>query len=70
MHGNTMQQEPSYTVDEFCQAERIGRVLFYKLLKSGRGPRIMKIGARTTISHAARLEWHRLMESEAAGRAA
>ena len=63
--------EHSYSVDEFCQAERISRVLFYKLLKEGRGPRIMKVGNRTTISPAARVEWHALMEAQAAtGKAA
>jgi len=58
--------EQSYSVDEFCQAERISRVTFYKLLKEGRGPRIMKLGSRTTISPTARAEWHQRMEAEAA----
>jgi predicted DNA-binding transcriptional regulator AlpA len=65
MHGNKM-SDHSYSVDEFCQAERISRVLFYKLLKEGRGPRVMKLGARTTISPSSRAEWHARMEAESA----
>ena len=37
------------TVEEFCQAHRISRGTFYNLLKDGRGPRVMKVGARTLV---------------------
>ena len=31
--------DPSYTVDEFCGAERISRVKLYEMWKDGKGPR-------------------------------
>ena len=31
--------------------------MFYKLIKLNKGPRIMKIGNRTLISHDAAKEW-------------
>ncbi len=60
--------ESSYSVDEFCKAERISRVSLYKLWKQGRGPAFMKVGTRTTISPQARREWHDRMEREAAAK--
>ena len=37
--------EPSYTVTEFCKAERISRVALYDFWKQGKGPRYyMKMG--------------------------
>jgi hypothetical protein len=50
------------TVDEFCHAHRISRGTFYNLLKTGRGPSIMKVGARTLISADAAAIWRRRME--------
>jgi hypothetical protein len=51
------------TVDEFCHAHRISRGTFYNLLKTGCGPSIMKVGARTLISGEAAAAWRRRMES-------
>jgi hypothetical protein len=66
--------EPSraaYSVDEFCVAFRLSRALFYKLLAEGRGPAIMKVGARTLVSTAAADAWCRQLEAAAhAGTAA
>ena len=50
------------TVDEFCQGHRISRGTFYNLLKDGRGPAVMKVGARTLVSTEAASEWRRAME--------
>jgi hypothetical protein len=50
------------TVDEFCSAHGISRAFFYKLRDQGRGPRIMKVGARTLISCEASAEWRRASE--------
>jgi hypothetical protein len=30
--------DPSYTIDEFCTAERISRGMYYKLKGAGKGP--------------------------------
>ena len=45
-------------------ANRISRGLFYKLLKAGTGPRIMKAGGRTLISAEAERNWHRELEAK------
>lgn len=47
----------AYSVAEFCKAHSISRSFFYGLLKSGRGPRICKVGNRTLISREAAFEW-------------
>lgn len=64
-------ERQAYTVDEFCQAHRICRASFYNLLKSGRGPKTMKVGGRTLVTIEAATEWRAKMEAETAqGRAA
>ena len=50
------------TVDEFCQGHRICRATFYNLVKTNRGPRLMKVGSRTLISVEAAADWRRQME--------
>jgi len=55
-----------YSVIEFCQAHRISRGTFYKLLGEGLGPTAVKIGRRTLISSEAAQDWRRRMEQEAA----
>jgi hypothetical protein len=57
--------EPSYTVTEFCTAERISRVALYEMWKNGKGPRFYKNGVRPIITHKARLDWQREREAEA-----
>ena len=54
-----------YSVQQFCEAHEITKVLFYRLLKDGLGPRIMKVGARTLISVEAAADWRREMEEGA-----
>ncbi len=55
----------AFTVAQFCEAHSFTKVLFYKLLKEGRGPRIMKVGTRTLISVEAAADWRREMEQGA-----
>jgi excisionase family DNA binding protein len=55
---------PTYTVDEFCSAERISRSLLYKLWRQGRGPRYYLAGSHRRISEQAGQDWHRLLEAE------
>jgi hypothetical protein len=59
--GNMSNQ--SYTVDTFCEAERISRSMLYKLWSQGQGPRFFMVGTVRRISHEARLEWQRQMEA-------
>jgi predicted DNA-binding transcriptional regulator AlpA len=52
-----------FSVSQFCREYGISRGLFYKLLRDGHGPRVMKAGRRTLISHEAAEEWRRSMET-------
>lgn len=57
--------KPCYTVAEFCAEHGgISKVLFYKLIKEGRGPRLMKVGRRTLITAEAAAEWRAQMERD------
>ncbi|WP_128925605.1 helix-turn-helix domain-containing protein [Bradyrhizobium guangxiense] len=52
------------TVSEFCERHRIGRRTFYRLLADGQGPRVVRIGKRSTrITEAAAAEWLAAHES-------
>jgi hypothetical protein len=57
--------EPSYTVDEFCTAERMSRSMLYKAWAEGWGPRFYLNGICRRITHEARLEWQRQREAAA-----
>lgn len=46
-----------FTVDEWCARYKFGRSFFYKLLREGRGPKIMKLGSRTLITVNSDNEW-------------
>jgi hypothetical protein len=61
---NFIPHEPSYTVDEFCKAERISRVKLYELWKISRGPRFYFNGRCRRITHKARLDWQAEREAE------
>ncbi len=54
----------TYSVQDFCREHGISRGLFYKLLRQGLGPNIIKVGRRTLISQEAAREWRRRMEYE------
>ena len=57
--------DPSYTVDEFCEAERLSRGALYGLWRIGKGPRFYRNGTRRIITHRARLDFQREREAEA-----
>lgn len=52
------------SVDEFCEAYGLSKSMFYKLLRTGKAPRIMKVGRRTLISFEAAEEWQRSVEQK------
>ena len=58
--------DPSYTVEEFCAAERMSRSMLYKAWAEGWGPEFYWVGVTRRITHRARLEWQRQREAEAA----
>jgi len=47
---------------EFCDAHGISEDFYYKLKKQRKGPREMKVGARTLISFESAAEWRRARE--------
>ena len=54
-----------YTVQEFCAEHGgISKVFFYKLLKDGKGPRLMKVGRRTLITGESAADWRKKMEDD------
>lgn len=51
------------TIVEFCEASGgISKAFFYKMVKEGTGPRLMKAGRRTLITAEAAAEWRRERE--------
>lgn len=59
----------AFSVFGFCVAHGLSRSLFYRLLRAGEGPRVMKCGRRTLISVEAARDW-RLTRERAATTAA
>lgn len=60
-----MTDTSTYTIDEFCAAERISRSHLYGLWREGKGPRFYRVGSHRRISAQARLDWQREREAEA-----
>jgi hypothetical protein len=56
----------AYSVIEFCKSHGFSKPTFYKLVRNGEGPRLMRIGARTLISAEAAAEFRRQREGIAA----
>jgi hypothetical protein len=56
----------AYSVEEFCERHRISRAHFYNEVRDRRGPRLMKVGARTLITKEAAADWRREREHETA----
>lgn len=57
----------SFTIDDFCQQQKVSRAYFYLLQKAGKAPRSYKLGRITRISEEAIREWVAARESEANG---
>jgi hypothetical protein len=66
MEASPLIADSSYTIREFCEAEKLSRAMLYRLWAEGRGPRWFCIGSHKRISHEARTEWRRQLEAEAA----
>lgn len=60
-----MTTETSYTIIEFCEAERISRSLLYRAWREGWGPRFHLVGTHKRISPEARREWRQEREAAA-----
>lgn len=60
------QRRQSYTLNEWCEARRISRAMFYVLDKQGLAPRTHHVGVKRLISPEADAEWLRQREEESA----
>jgi len=49
------------SIEQFCSDHGISRATFYNLLKAGKAPRIMRVGARRLVSEEAAAEWRQAM---------
>jgi len=58
--------DPSYTIDEFCEVERMSRSMLYRAWQEGWGPRFYLNGTNRRITHRARLDWQAQREAAAA----
>ncbi|WP_082173204.1 helix-turn-helix transcriptional regulator [Methylobacterium platani] len=55
----------SLTIHEWCERHKLSRASFYNLLKAGKAPRIMKVGAAVRITDDADRDWCRAREADA-----
>jgi hypothetical protein len=62
--------DPTYTVDEFCAAERMSRSMLYRAWAEGWGPDFYWVGVTRRITHRARLAWQAQREAVARNAAA
>ena len=60
----------AFSIEQFCAAHGgISQAFFHKLVSEGRGPKLMKVGARTLISVEAAAAWRRAREDATAATA-
>ncbi len=63
--GIDFEPKDAFTIREFCKRHNISPAFFHLLQKDGRGPRVMRIGARTLVSKEAAADWRRDREAAA-----
>ena len=51
------------TINDFCESNKISRSMFYKLLRQGKGPRLMKVGRKRLVTPEAAAAWRETMQS-------
>jgi hypothetical protein len=54
----------AYSIKQFCEAYGISIDFYFKLQRQGRGPKTMKLGARTLITIKSAEAWCREREAE------
>lgn len=54
------------SVKDFCALHTISRASFYRMVRAGEGPRIIKVGSRTLISTEAASDWRHKREHQQA----
>lgn len=54
--------KPTYTIAGFCDDHHISKAFLYKLIKDGKGPRLMRVGRRTLVSAESAADWRAQQE--------
>lgn len=57
----------TFSISDFCTAHSISRGLFYRAIKEGWAPRMMKLGRRRVISAEAAADWRKQREGSCTG---
>ena len=55
-----------YTIEIFCERNRMSEAMYFKLKRQGKAPREMKIGKKILITPEAEADWRREREAESA----
>jgi hypothetical protein len=63
--GHSFGGRKASTIDQFCTDHSISRAMFYRLAKSGQGPRTMRVGTKQLITEEAAAEWRQVMTAAA-----
>jgi len=58
-----MAMDESFTIDEFCEAEKFSRAHYFNLRNRGEGPREYRAGRCVRITAEARADWRRERET-------
>ncbi len=57
------EEKDAYSIPEFCRRHGISQSFYFDMSRNGRGPRVMRLGARVLISREAAADWRRCLES-------
>jgi hypothetical protein len=61
-----MDQHTSFSIDTFCARNEFSRGFYYKLKRTGRGPREMRVDGLIRITAEAEREWQKAREAATA----
>ena len=59
-----MDDKDAYSIPEFCRRHGFSQSFYFAEAREGRGPRVMRVGARVLISKEAAAEWRHEREAE------
>jgi len=60
----------AYSIKQFAQAHGLSESMVFKLMRDGRGPRLLRLGRRTLITVEAAAEWRAAHERATAAASA
>ena len=59
-----MDDKDAFSIEEFCRRHGFSQSFYFQESREGRGPRVMRVGARVLISKEAAAEWRRAREQD------